>query len=342
VKALIVRLSAIGDVVHTLPAASALRANGWEVGWAVEPPARPLLEGHPLLAHLTPIPSARRFRVGPARAAAVALRAQRYDVALDFQGLWKSAAWSRLSGARRLVGWSRRWRREPASAVLSGERMELPAGVTHVIDENLALLRPLGIEAIGRRDFGLPRLAPETEAVDRGLAAAGVPAHELVVLNPGGGWPEKLWPAESFGALARALRERGLRPVVSWGPGEEALADRVVTASGGTAVRCFPTTLKELVELARRARLVVAGDTGPLHIACAVGTPVVALFGPTDPARNGPFSTEDRVLSAPTRPGRGDRFRVPSASMAEIAADDVAAAAFHRLGLQGGSRAVAL
>jgi lipopolysaccharide heptosyltransferase I len=342
VKALVVRLSAIGDVVHVLPAASALRAHGWEVGWVVEPAARPLLESHPLLTHLTPVPSARRFRVGPARAAVAALRAHRYDVALDFQGLWKSAAWARLSGAGRVIGWSRRWRREPMSAVLAGERVDLPATVRHVIDENLALLRPLGIDAVGRREFAFAPGPGEAEAVDRGLAQLGVARNDLVVLNPGGGWPEKLWPAESFGALARLLRERGLRPLVSWGPGEEPLADRVVAASGGAAVRGFPTSLPGLVELARRARLVVAGDTGPLHLACAVGTPVVALFGPTDPARNGPFSADDRVLRAPSRAGPADRFRVPSAAMAEIAVDDVAAAAFQRLGLQDGPKAVAL
>lgn len=341
-KALVVRLSSIGDVVHTLPAASALRAHGWEVGWAVEPAARPLLEGHPLLAHVVPLPAARRFRLAPARAAAAALRAHGYDVALDFQGLWKSAVWSRLSGAPRVIGWSRRWRREPASAMLARERVELPAAVTHVIDENLALLRPLGIDAVGGREFALPRLSPAIDEVDRGLAQLAVARDDVVVLNPGGGWPEKLWPAESFGALARALRERGLRPVVSWGPGEEALADRVAAASGGAALRCFPTTLTGFVELARRARLVVAADTGPLHLACAVRTPVVGLFGPTDPARNGPFAAEDVALRAATRTGRGDRFRAPSADMGEITVDDVARAALRRLGLADGPRAVAL
>jgi len=253
VKALVVRLSAIGDVVHVLPAAAALRAHGWDVGWVVEPAARPLLESDPMLAHLTPVPSARRFRVGSARAAVAALRAHGYDVALDFQGLWKSAAWARLSVARRVIVWSRRWRLEPMSAVLAREQVELPPGITHVIDENLALLRPLGIEAVGRREFALARPGAEANAVAGLLQHAGVAEDELVILNPGGGWPEKLWPAASFGALARLLRDGGLRPVVSWGPGEEPLADRVVAASGGAAVRCFPTTLPGFVELARRA-----------------------------------------------------------------------------------------
>jgi len=341
-RALIIRLSAIGDVVHTLPALSALHGHGWEVGWAVEPAARPLLEGHPLLAHLVPIPGARGFQVGEARAAAAALRAHGYDAALDFQGLWKSAAWARVSGSSRAIGYSRRWRREPLSAMLMHERLELPPAATHVIDENLALLRPLGIEAMGCRELALPPFAAEAEGVDRGLRHAGVAAEALVVLNPGGGWPEKLWPAESFGSLARGLRDRGLRPLVSWGPGEEPLADRVVAASGGAAARCFPTTLPGYVELARRARLVVAADTGPLHLACAIGTPVVGLFGPTDPARNGPFAAGDVALRAPSPPGAGDRFRVPSGRMAEIAVDEVLAAALRRLGLEGGPRAVAL
>ena len=310
-RALVVRLSSIGDVVHTLPAASALHAHGWEVGWAVEPAARPLLEAHPALSHVTLLPPARRFRVGPARAAVASLRSQRYDVALDFQGLWKSAAWARLSGAPRVVGWSRRWRREPLSAALARERVELPATVTHVIDENLALLRPLAIEAVGGRDFGLPRFEAEGEAVDRGLAQAGVAADDLVILNPGGR-PEKLWPAESFGPWPVASRPRPPRCFV--GPREDTLADRVLAASGGAAVRCFPTTLPGFVELARRARLVVAGDTGPLHLACAVGTPVVGVFGPTDPARNGPFSAADLVLRAPSVGAGPHRFRVVSAA----------------------------
>ena len=193
-----------------------------------------------------------------------------------------------------------------------------------MIDKNLALLRPLGIEAVGLREFPLPRSAEAVARVDAGLA--GVGGDGLVVLNPGGGWASKLWPAERFGELARGLRALGLRPLVSWGPGEQELADRVVAASGGAAERSFPTTLLDYVELARRARLVVAADTGPLHLACAVGTPVVALFGPTDPARNGPFAPRRRrvagrpparrATAGPARgtPGSWTRSRRPRSS----------------------------
>ena len=294
-RVLLVRLSSIGDVVHTLPTLQALTRAGHEVGWIVEPAARPLLEGHPLLAgRVVDASKARAFALASARTSLEALRRERYDVALDLQGLWKSAAWARFSGARRVVGFASAFRREPASSLLLSERVPQPAEARHVIDKNLALLRPLGIEALGMRAFPLPAMVVEEQRVAEELRRLGLA--EFVVLNPGGGWESKLWPAESFGALARGLRDAGFPSLVTWGPGEEALADRVVAASAGAVLRSFPTTLRECVALCRRARLVVAADTGPLHIACAVGTPVVALFGPTDPERNGPFSPEDRVV----------------------------------------------
>jgi len=293
VRALVVRLSSIGDVVHTLPALHALGRAGWEAGWVVEPPSRPLLEQNPLVAQVVAAPARRGFGWARSVGALRELRARRYEVALDFQGLWKSAAWARFSSARRTIGWERAARREPGSALLLRELVERRQ-FDHVIDKNLALLGALGIEAVGLREFPLPFSAEAVARVDAGLQGRG--SDDLVVLNPGGGWASKLWPAERFGQLARELRELGLASLVSFGPGEEALADRVVAASDGAASRSFPTTLLDYVELARRARLVVAADTGPLHLACAVGTPVVALFGPTDPARNGPFSREDVVV----------------------------------------------
>jgi ADP-heptose:LPS heptosyltransferase len=258
----------------------------------VEPPAFALLADNPALAEVVVAPSRRAFAFRRALGAMRALRRGRYDAALDFQGLWKSAAWARLSGARRTVGWGGDSRREASSSVLLHEAPGRDdAG--HVIDKNLELLRALGIEAVGTREFPLPYQADAVARVDRGLSGIGGP---LAILNPGGGWPSKLWPPERFGELAKGLSAAGLAPLVTWGPGEQGLAERVVAASGGRARRSFETTLVDFVELARRARLVVAADTGPLHLACAVGTPVVALFGPTDPARNGPFSREDEVV----------------------------------------------
>jgi lipopolysaccharide heptosyltransferase I len=330
-KALVVRLSSIGDVVHTLPTLAALSQHGWEAGWLVEPPGRALLEGNPALQEVVAAPAAKAFRWSEARSALIALRRQRYDVALDLQGLWKSATWTRLAGARRVVGFARAWRREPGSAVLIGEQAELPPGRDHVIDKNLALLGPLGIEATGLREFPLPYSEEVAARVEGGLRDLAV--EDFAILNPAGGWESKLWPAERFGEVARGLRKRGLRSVVTWGPGEEELADRVVASSDGAAVRSFPTSLLDYVELARRARLVVAADTGPLHLACAVATPVVALFGPTDPARNGPFVPEDVVVrrTPPCAPCYSRTCPRHAGIMAEIPAEEVLAAAEKRL-----------
>lgn len=339
-RALLVRTSSIGDVVHTLPALAALHRHGWEAGWLVEPASRVLLLENPLLAQVVAAPSRRAFSWSRALAAVRELRSRHYDAALDFQGLWKSAAWARLSGARRVVGWEKRARREPSSALLVGESVARTGG-GHVIDKNLALLRPLGIEAVGLREFPLPLSAEAVARVDAGLR--GAPG-DLVVLNPGGGWASKLWPAERFGALAARLRASGLRPLVSFGPGEEGLADRVVAASSGAAERSFPTTLLDYVELARRARLVVAADTGPLHLACAVGTPVVALFGPTDPARNGPFDPDDVVVrrTPACAPCYSRTCQRHAGVMDEVSVEEVLVAAERRLAAAGRRAARAL
>lgn len=330
-RAVVVRLSSIGDVVHTLPALAALHRHGWDVDWLVEPPGLPLVEGNPLVARTLVLPLARALSLPLVRQTRRALRAAPADVALDFQGLWKSALWARLSGAPRVVGYRRAERKEGLSALLMTEQVRGEAATTHVIDKNLALLAPLGIVASGPREFPLPTPAVARTTVDAGLAALGM--GDFAILNPGGGWAGKLWPAEAFGALARGLRARGLESLVSWGPGEAPLADRVVGASEGAARKCFPTTLLDYVELARRARLVVAGDTGPLHLACAVGTPVVALFGPTDPARNGPFAAADLVVRRvpPCAPCYRRGCSVHAGVMSHIPVEEVTAAVQQRL-----------
>lgn len=331
-KALVVRLSSIGDVVHTLPCLDALHRAGHSAGWLAEAPSRDLLAGHPLLTCRVEPPRSRAFRFGPARDAVAALRREHFDIALDFQGLWKSAAWARLSGARRVRGYAGRFRREPASACLIGERFDQPDDAVHVIDKNLALLRGIGIDAVGSREFSLPTTSSAAERVARGLSELRV--ERFALLNPAGGWKSKLWPPECYGRLARGLQERGVASVVSWGPGEQALAGEVVDASGGVARLSFPTTLSEFAELARRAALIVAADTGPLHIACAVGAPAVGLYGPTDPARNGPFSVEDEVVrrAPPCAPCHKRSCAVHANIMSQIPGDEVLAAAERRLG----------
>jgi len=336
VKALIVRLSSIGDVVHTLPVVAALRRHGWEAGWVVEPPARPLLPAEPFLQQIATAPAARRFGLGAALRVRRELQEQRYDVALDLQGLWKSALWARASGAARVLGYASPWRRERLSALLVRELADLPPDATHVIDKNLALLRVVGIDAVGLRHFPLP--APSEELVTSLSARVqDLGFKDFVILNPGGGWQSKLWPPERYGTLARALRERGLRSLVTWGPGEERLADRAVAVSDGAALKCFSTSLTDFLELARRARLVVAADTGPLHLACAAMTPVVGIYGPTDPSRNGPYSPRDVVVRRTPlcSPCHKRRCPVHEGVMEVITPEEVLRAVDRRLGIAG-------
>lgn len=332
-RLLLVRLSAIGDIVHTLPAAAALAAARYEVIWAVQPGGRQLVAGNPAVASCVVIPASAPFRPGAISRAVAALRAAKVDTALDLQGLWKSGFWARASGARRRIGWSGPARREPMSSLLLSERRTLPSGVVHVIDKNLALLAALGLDVVGGREFPLPPFEREAARVDRELAAFGL--ERPVVLHPGGGWSSKLWPAELYGELASRLARRRISTLVSWGPGEEALAERVVAASGGTAIACFPASLLEFAALARRARALVAADTGPLHLACAVGTPAVALFGPTDPARNGPWNRADRVLfrRPPCFPCHRRDCAIHRGILNAIPADEVEQALLARIGL---------
>jgi lipopolysaccharide heptosyltransferase I len=288
---LLVRLGALGDIVHAMPVVAALRAAhpAARIGWVVHPRFVPLVQ---VVQGVDRIHALDR-RTG---AGAIAeIRRARYDVCLDLQGLLKSAAVARLSGASRVIGFSRQWLREPAASLAYTEVGGDGSG--HVIDKNLSLLARLGIDA------GPPRFSltiPETPAVPctRQILHLGAEA-PFALLNPGAAWSNKRWPAERFGALARVLLDRhGLRSAILWGPDEATLAAQVARASAGAAAMAPQTTMVEMLALARAARVVVSGDTGPLHLAAAAGTPVVGLFGPTPPSRNGPWDPRDRVVSA--------------------------------------------
>lgn len=286
-RVLIVRLGALGDIVHAAPVAAALRHERPDarIDWVVDAKHRSmvdLLEGLDTV-HVWEGPRLR----GPRGLGRVlgSLRAVRYDVALDLQGLIKSAMLARLSGAARVIGFAAASLREPAARWLYSSTV-VPRDDGHVIEKNVSLLGALGLAA---RPAAVLLKRPATPAIDAFLErhAAG---ERVALLNPGAGWPNKQWPVQRFGELARVLRERfGLRSVVTWGPGERPLAASLVSHAASAAVEGPSTTLADFLELARRAVLVVAGDTGPLHLAAAVGTPVVGLFGPTSAVRNGPF-----------------------------------------------------
>lgn len=286
----IVRLGALGDIVHAVPVVAALRAAAPEarIGWIVHPRFVPLLEVVEGLDRIHPLDR----RTGAAAIRQV--RRERYDVCLDLQGLLKSAAVARLSGARRVIGFSRPLLREPAAALAYSETGGDGGG--HVVTKNLSLLGRLGVPM---RPPQFPLRLPESPVVPCTRHILGLAQEApFALINPGAAWPNKRWPAERFGELARLLRERlALSTAVLWGPDEATLAAAVVRAADGAAAMAPQTTMVEMLTLARAARVVVSGDTGPLHLAAAVGTPVVGLFGPTPPGRNGPWAAADRVVS---------------------------------------------
>jgi heptosyltransferase-1 len=307
----LVKLSAIGDVVHALPVATALRARrpGARLVWIVERREAAVLRGHPALDEVIEVDTRawRRARGRAAVRAALAeiralrarLRAGRFDVAVDLQGLLKSGLITAATGAPLRLGFATRRLREPMSALFTNRRVMPPARARHVVDQYLALLEPLGVTE-PKVEFGLPWSAGAEARADAFFAAFELrPRQRVVVLNPGAGRPRKRWPVERFAELAgRLARDAFARVVVAWGPGEGDAA-RAIAGEGRPRVTLAPPTdLDELIALLRRASVVVAGDTGPLHLAAALGTPCVALYGPTSGRRNGPYGAGHRVLQS--------------------------------------------
>ena len=301
---LIVRLSALGDIVHALPVLAALRSARPDanIDWLVEESYASILAMATGLRRRIIVRGTRRVSTATTESfgggwgyvqAMSFLRAQHYDVALDLQGLIKSAVWSRASGARRVVGFETSHLREPQAGAFYTERVT-PPDASHVIQKNLSILAALGI---GAAPVGIP-LEPAGSADTVAAIAHAGGRRGYIVINPGAAWPNKRWPAEQFGALASALQATtGLRSLVTWGPAERSLAEAVVQASNGAASAAPPTSVSDLAVLMRDAALAVSGDTGPLHIAAAMGTPLVGLYGPTWPERNGPWDADDVVIS---------------------------------------------
>jgi heptosyltransferase I len=345
-RLLIVRLGAMGDIIHALPAVAALRAAfpGAMLGWLIEerwaellctlptPRSGPRSAQRPLVDRLHTV-NTRRWRRAPfsattwerVAASLSDLRAARYEIALDVQGAVRSSLLARWSGAPVIYG-AAQPRENLASMFYT--RQVVTRG-KHVVEQNLSLAEALAQQALKISTAELPRDAAADQECDRRLKAQGT--REFVLVNPGAGWGAKQWPAERYGEAARQLAENGLKTLVNFGPGEEDLARSVETASGGTA-ETFTGSLTQLIALTRRARLFIGGDTGPMHLAAALGVPVVAIFGPTDPARNGPFGTRSIMLrSAASNPSYSHVPR-PDEGLLEIGAERVVAAARQVLG----------
>jgi heptosyltransferase-1 len=293
VRILLVRTSALGDVVHALPVLAALRRAhpAARFAWAVDEAFAPLLEGHADLERVVALPLRRARRAGWRRRGALAtwralgaLRAFRPEVAVDLMGNHKGALLARLSGARRRIGWSAAGRREGSSALWINEPVAVRA--LHAVDRGLELARALGAGS-EPADF-----APERLAFARPPAG---PAYAYI--HPGAAWGNKRYPPALWGRVARSLLERsGVEVRVGAAPGEEPLAEAVVASSGGAARRHDAPTLGALAAALAGAAVVLAGDTGALHLARALGRPLVGLYGPTDPERHGPYGAASAAL----------------------------------------------
>jgi lipopolysaccharide heptosyltransferase I len=307
---LIIRLSSIGDIVHVLPSVSALAKTfpGAEVHWVVEARHAVLLEGNPSVHRVVKLDTLgwRKRLASPAVLermvrGVLALREDPYDAALDFQGLYKSAIISRLSRSRQRLGFADKWLREPAAGVFYNERVS-PHGRCHVIEKNFSLVERLGVRTLepAQWEFPLPQTASDDGYVEKQLASLGV--KEFMVMNPGGGWQAKRWAPAQYADLIRRLEsEFGWKILLTGSPQEEGLIEEILTLAGSHEAHYFPSTLIQLIALVRRAGLFLAGDTGPLHLAAAASTPIVAVFGatgsPNTPERNGPFFPDDITLS---------------------------------------------
>ena len=325
---LIVRLSALGDIVHAIPAAAALRRAFPQarIDWLLDARHREIIDLVPVVDRVVAL---RRPTLSGWTQVLRELRGGRYDVALDFQGLIKSAVLARGSGAARVVGFSLGDLREKTARPFYTDAE--PAEGGHAILKNLRLLRTVGIDDL-RIEFPLAQVeSPALTTLRTSIGQA-----RFAVINPGAAWPNKRWPADRYGALAASIRhDAGLTPVVLWGPGEGSLAQAVVSASSGAAVLAPATTVRDIVAVSRAADLFVAGDTGPLHIAMAVGTPTVSLFGPTNPARNGPWSATELVVSRADRCGChiDRRCRQANWCLEDISVGEVSRAVERRLAL---------
>jgi heptosyltransferase I len=310
----LVKLSSLGDVVHALPAAEALAAAfpRTRLAWLVERRESALLRNHPAVDDVIDVDTrAWRSARTPAQLLAVvrgirALRrtllASRFDVAIDMQGLVKSGAVARATGAPLRIGFAAGWSRERLNALFTTRRVAPPPQARHVVDQYLALLEPLGVSVPpGRARFRLPTRAAAESRIDDFFVGVGLkPRHRLVVLNPGAGRANKRWPVARFRALAERLcHEQGAQVLVLWGPREGEAARAIAEIAPPRPALAPPTDLDELAAVARRASVMVSGDTGPLHLAAAVGTPCVGLYGPTSGTRNGPYGAGHHVIAAP-------------------------------------------
>jgi heptosyltransferase I len=347
---LIVRIGAMGDVLHAMPAVAALRElhPEWFIGWAIEPGWSELLqtasdfdrissgagrsERMPLVDQWHQV-SAKAWAERPfalstlsdINAARHILRRWEYDVCVDMQGSLKSAIVGRMAGTRVFAGPAEPRERQARWFY----KQQISTSATHVVEQGCELVGAALGETLRPAKVSLP-MDLEAEAwCDRLLAQTVTAAERFAFVAPTAGWGAKQWPAERYGAVAAELGRAGYRTLVNEVLGDRS-ADEVIAASEGFATS-VPCSIGQMIALVRRAGVVIAGDTGPLHLAAALERPVVGLYGPTAPARNGPFGTEARVLRHESSTRDHSRRSATEAGLMQITTDEVVAAALSLL-----------
>ena len=339
-RVLVVRTGAMGDVLHAIPAVAALRARHpeWEIAWAIEPRWLPLLRadrtsvpgscrGMPLVDHVHEVPT-RAWNRRPFSPKTLEellrlrreMRGRQYDLCVDMQGLLRSAVVGWMAGAKDFVGYARP--REGVAKWLYRRRLAVDA--VHVVDRGCELMGA----AIGETLTAAAVPLPWDDAAERwcdGQLAELPGGERFAMLAPTAGWGAKQWPVERYGQLAAALWDRGLLPLVNAAREHDAVAAAVREASGGRAVPMV-CEMPQLIALLRRTAVMVAGDTGPLHLAAALGRPVVGLYGPTHPERTGPYAGLSEVIRHETSQVDHRRHSEPEEGLAQITVDEVVAA----------------
>ncbi len=299
---LIIRLSSLGDIIHTLPAFSALREKKPEakIVWIVEGNGKEILDLVPGIDRIVVVNTKRwKFTSFKSWSEIKQIRKNirnRDQTAIDFQGLVKSGVVSYLSRAKRRIGFHRKNLKEPIASVFYTDQLDEVSEKTHVIQKNLSLLSLVGIE---EEQFNFPLMIPDIHQRSTGkmLAELGYQdSQKLVVLNVGAAWVTKRWTPERWVELIHSLKtdRHDLFFLLLWGNEEEKrIADNIYKKTSVNMISFL--NIKDVIALIKKADLVVSGDTFALQVACALSTPVVGIFGPTTPGRNGPFSPNDRV-----------------------------------------------
>jgi len=345
-RVLVVRLSAMGDIIHAMPAVTGLRREfpDMELDWAIEERWASLLSASQAadprspeqpLVNVVHRVQMRRWRKSPLSSSTVTeltalrarLRANDYDYVIDLQGAIRSALLARATGAQVIAGAAQP--REAPARWFYNVKAHTPA--RHVVDQAAETVSAAIGRAIAPEQPLFPTSSEAESWVDHLLADV---SPRFALINPGAGWGAKCWPAERYLALARTLGQHGIESLVNAGPGELELAKSVCKGKDNEAIaRVIECSILQLIALTRRAALCVGGDTGPVHLASALGIPVLAIFGPTDPARNGPYGGKFVVLRSPESKRDHTRHREPEAGLLNITIEQVTQAALSLLGV---------